>query len=144
MVNLVTNYELNSEIIGGKSYSLIEERQNISIVGKIVVTQKRNNFIVSVCSQNGKVLFSISPGIIGYKKGNRKNPLTYKEVAKVLSDRLKKETTLKYFEVIFKGICRGKNVIVNTLSTSNINIFSITTESFYPKNGCKPKKQRRL
>ena len=144
MVKLLTNYEVTQIHPNTKSYSLIEELQNISILGKIVITQKKNNFIISVCNQLGEVLFTISPGSIGYRKGNRKNPLTYKEVAKELAIRIKKDTVLSNFELIFKGICKGKSVLVNTLIASEVAIFSIVTEHFYPKNGCKPRKQRRL
>jgi len=125
-------------------YNLIEHINKITKIGKIIITQKRNNFIASVTNINGDVLFSESPGTVGYKKSNRKNMMTYKEVIRILSLKISKETDLKYFQLIFKGICKGKRIVLNTLMASNIQLITIISEVFYPKNGCRPKKQRRL
>ena len=136
--NFITNYNIKS------NYNLIEHVNKITKMGKIVVTQKRNNFIVSVTNMNGEVFFTVSPGTIGYKKANRKNMMTYKEVIKILSHKIMKDTDLKYFQLIFKGICKGKRLIVQGLMATNLQVISIVSEVFFPKNGCRPKKQRRL
>ena len=110
----------------------------------IIVTQKKNNFIISITNKNGDVLFSESPGTIGYTKAARKNFYTYQEVLKVLFYKLEANSSIYNFNLVFKGICKGKQNIINTLVNLNVNIISITSEVFYAKNGCRPKKQRRL
>jgi len=136
--NFITNYNNSLD------FNLIEHINKINKIGKIVITQKRNNFIASVTNINGDVLFIETPGSVGYKKSNRKNMMTYKEVIRALSYKIHKETDLKFFQLIFKGICRGKRLVLNSLMASNIRVISIVSEVFYPKNGCRPKKQRRL
>jgi len=136
--NYITNYNNST------NYNLIEHINKINKIGKIVITQKRNNFIASVTNLQGEVLLTESPGTVGYKKANRKNMMTYKEVIRILAFKIKKETNLKYFQLIFKGICKGKRIVINSLMSSKLQVISIISEVFYPKNGCRPKKQRRL
>lgn len=127
------------------NYSLKDTDSSIAYnVYNIIVTQKKNNFIISLTDSKGNVLFSESPGTIGYTKAARKNYYTYQEVLKVLFYKIETNINANYFNLIFKGICKGKQSIINTLVNLNINIISITSEVFYAKNGCRPKKQRRL
>jgi len=125
-------------------FNSISNNQLITSLGKIVVTQKRNNCVISITTLDGKVLLTETPGTIGYKKSARKNPIFLKEVIKILSTKILKKTNFKYFQLIFKGISRNKKIIINSLLLSKIKLFSITSEIFIPKNGCKLKKQRRL
>jgi len=110
----------------------------------IVVTQKKNNFTISVTDENGDLIFWESPGTIGYSKSARKNFYTYQEVSKALSYRMEIFPRDTKYKLIFKGICKGKQSIVNTLSLMGVEITSITSEVFFAKNGCRPRKKRRL
>jgi len=126
------------------SFNLIENIYKITSIGKIIITQKKNNFIVSVTDINGNVLYTESPGTIGYRKSKRKSFYAYSEVIKIIIYKIKKNSNLKNFQIIFRGICKGKKQIIGTISKLDINIYSIVSEVLFPKNGCRPKKQRRL
>ena len=127
-----------------KNYNHIHNRYKINTIGQIIISQKRNNYVINVTRLNGEIIFNQTPGTIGYAKSIRKHIMTYKEVIDIIIYRIQKETKLKYFKLIFKGICKGKRIIINNLMYSKIKIFTINSEIFYPHNGCRPKKQRRL
>lgn len=114
------------------------------VILNIVVTQKKNNFIVSITNNLGEVLLTESPGTIGYSKSARKNFYTYQEVTKAIFSKIDKISKNSSYIVIFKGICKGKQSVINTLTSLGADIRGITSEVFFAKNGCRPKKQRRL
>lgn len=127
------------------NYKLKDNDNSISYnIYNIIITQKKNNFIISLTDNKGNVLFNESPGTIGYTKAARKNFYTYQEVLKVLFYKIDNSSNYKHFNLIFKGLCKGKQSIINTLINLNVNLVSISSEVFYAKNGCRPKKQRRL
>lgn len=125
-------------------FNLIDNANKIDLIGKIVVTQKRNNCVFSITNLQGDVFITETPGTIGYKKSNRKNTMSYKELLRVLVAKARKNTEFTCFQLIFKGMCRNKKFIVSSLINLNVKIFSIVSEVYVPKNGCRAKKQRRL
>jgi len=133
-----------SAISQKQNYNLIENINKIDSIGKIVVTQKRNNCVFSITNLKGDVFITETPGTIGYKKSNRKNIIGYTDLIDIIITKTFKNTNFTSFQIVFKGICKNKKFILNTLVNLNVRILSIVSEIFLPRNGCKTKKQRRL
>ena len=102
-----------------------------------------NNTHVTISDKFGNVLVWQKAGSSGFK-GSRKNTAYAATIAseKVASEVVSMGMTTVSVKV--KGPGAGRESAIRALSTSGLQVTSISDVTPLPHNGCRPKKQRRV
>lgn len=115
-----------------------------SISYLINVVLSPTNTIVSVCDVKGKVLISVSAGLSGLKKFQKKSqPSALVNVFKVLFAKAKFLRN-KPVAINFKNVKRFHESLLLSILKDKIFIKSFQSYNLTPHNGCRPKKIKRI
>ncbi|MDR3078834.1 MAG: 30S ribosomal protein S11 [Rickettsiales bacterium] len=125
---------------GGSSST--RKRRNI-VVGVINITSTFNNTIVSVSDTQGNVIAWASSGKMGFKGSRKSTPYAAQMVVGGAIDKAK-EFGLQTASVIVRGAGSGRESALRALQGSGISVIAITDSTYYPHNGCRPPKRRRM
>ena len=110
-------------------------------VPEVLVTVKANfnNTIVTIADENGEVLATSSPGMIGYS-GARKS--TAYAATRAAEDAVLKAQKygIREGKVYIKGPGPGRNSAVKGLSAAGLKITLLSDITPLPHNGCRPRK----
>jgi small subunit ribosomal protein S11 len=118
------------------------KRRNI-VVGVINISSSFNNVIISITDTQGNVIAWSSAGKSGFK-GSRKSTPYAAQVAVSNAVEKAKEFGLQTATVIVRGAGVGREPALRVLQSSGISIISVTDNTYYPHNGCRPPKRRRM
>ena len=111
--------------------------------GRIYISSSYNNTILSLTDFEGKVLYWVSAGRIGFKGTKKGTAFAASKVAEALSNMVKKMKIIK-IKVFVKGIGSGRESAIRSLVARDLDIVSIKDVTPIPHNGCRPKKPRRV
>ena len=103
-----------------------------------------SNTVVNVTDVRGKVLVSVSEGLIGISKETKQSKST--QMVKIFKTLLVKAGFLKGTAVAvnFKNVKRYQESFVINLLKTKVFIKSIQSFTLIPHNGCRPKKIKKL
>jgi len=102
-----------------------------------------NNTIVTLTDTEGKVIYSVSSGAVGFKGARKATPFAATvTVEKVVQKAL--EIGVKSVEVLIKGPGPGRDAALRVVRAANLKIDLIADVTPIPHNGCRPKKKRRV
>ncbi|GIW63981.1 MAG: 30S ribosomal protein S11 [Patescibacteria group bacterium] len=111
--------------------------------GRVYVTATFNNTLITVTDVEGKVLFTISSGMYGFKGTRKATPyaatITVENALKKAVDEYK----LKSADVYIKGIGPGRDAALRVLRSSDLDINKLVDITPIPHNGVRPPKVRR-
>ncbi|MDR1425784.1 MAG: 30S ribosomal protein S11 [Rickettsiales bacterium] len=124
----------------GLSHS--KKRRNI-VVGVINVMSTFNNTIVSIADTQGNIVAWASSGKMGFK-GSRKSTPYAAQVVMTGAIEKAKEFGLQTANVVVRGAGSGRESALRALQGSGISVIAITDGTYYPHNGCRPPKRRRM
>ena len=102
-----------------------------------------NNTIVTITDENGGVISWASSGSIGYKGSKKKTPFAAGQSAEA-AGKVAYDMGLRKVAVFLKGIGGGRETAIRSLSTTGLEVTSITDVTPVPHNGCRPPKRRRV
>lgn len=115
----------------------------LSYFGIIYVTLSFNNIIISGCDNQGNVLCWASGGSVGYKGSKRSTAVAAVLATEYVVLKLLKNN-IKYVNIYFKGLGKGREGVIRGLRKTNIIINTIADFTEIPHNGCRSSKKRRL
>lgn len=110
--------------------------------GAIVITCLSNNIFLT-CSHNGKLLFKLSSGMVGYKGASK----VTEEAALAICDNLflkLKEKGIDSVKLDFRGVNKGRPILLGQIRKTGLKVTEIMDSTGVPFNGCRPPKARRL
>ncbi len=111
--------------------------------GRVYVTATFNNTLITVTDVEGKVLFTISSGMYGFKGTRKATPyaatITVENALKKAVDEYK----LKSADVYIKGIGPGRDAALRVLRSLDLDINKLVDITPIPHNGVRPPKVRR-
>lgn len=102
-----------------------------------------NNNMVTVSDMKGDVVAWSSAGMHGFK-GARRSTYYAAQVTAEHVARLVKKMGVTGAQVSMRGIGGGRDAAVRAIYKAEIEVFSISYDSYPPHNGCKPRKRRRV
>eukprot|EP00871_Galdieria_phlegrea_P005317 jgi/Galph1/5787/GphlegSOOS_G4468.1 len=119
---------------------------NISLVAKTAIAHvlaTANNTFVTMTTPRGRIMKTVSGGLVGFKKCRRGTSLAgftvgY-EAGKVAKDR-----GYSLVEVQLKGFGIGREAAIQGLNRAGLNIVAFYDVTPVPHNGSRPPKARRL
>jgi small subunit ribosomal protein S11 len=112
--------------------------------GQVHVLATFNNTIISITDDKGSLLTQSSAGGCGFR-GSKKGTAYAAQIASNRAiDTAKNNHGLSKVVVFVKGVGLGRDAAIRALSSSDINIDSITDVTGIPHGGCRPKKARRV
>lgn len=110
--------------------------------GHAFVQASYNNTIVTLTEPNGDVLSWSSSGSNGFKGARKSTPYAAQISAENAAEKAK-VFGLQRVHVYVKGVGSGRVQAVRGLSSSGLDILSITDKTPVPHNGCRKKNTRR-
>lgn len=102
-----------------------------------------NNAIVTITDQSHQTLCWSSSGSSGFKGTRKSTPYAAQVAAKNAAEKAK-EFGMETVDVVIKGIGPGREQAVRGLSSSGMNIESITDVTRLPHGGCRQRRPRRV
>ena len=102
-----------------------------------------NNTIVTITDDNHATLCFSSSGGSGFKGARKSTPYAAQVAAKNAAEK-SKEFGLEVVDVYVKGIGPGREQAVRGLSSSGLDVASITDRTSTPHGGCRKKGARRV
>lgn len=111
--------------------------------GVVRVCATFNNTIVSVTDLKGDVLCWSSAGKNGFKGSRKATPYAAQVATQEVIDHAK-SFGLQTVSVEVSGPGVGREASLRALQASDINVTSITDNTYHPHNGCRPPKRRRV
>ena len=119
-----------------------KKKKNV-ILGNITILVTFNNTIVSVTDGQGNVIAWSSSGKLGFAGSKKATPYVAQLVA---SDAISKakEYGLQTANIIVRGPGAGKESALRALQGSGVSVIKIVDSTYYPHNGCRPSKKRRM
>jgi len=125
-----------------KSTTASKKRRNI-VVGTVTILASFNNTIVSVADTQGNVIAWSSSGKMGFKGSRKSTPYAAQMVTTNAIEKAK-EYGFQTANVIVRGPGVGRESALRSLQGSGVSVLSITDNTYYPHNGCRPPKRRRM
>lgn len=104
----------------------------------------KNNTRLTLTSQEGGVIYTITPGNLGIKKGARSAPGNAYDLISTLTVKLQELKITRIHNIFFKGLGPGRYQTLRALRKLPCKIRTIKEITSFPFNGCRPKKPRRL
>ncbi len=102
-----------------------------------------NNTIVSISESNGNIVCWSSSGSLGFKGSKKATPYA----AQVATQKVigaAKERGLQSVYIKVRGPGVGREAALRAIQASGITVFSIKDITYFPHNGCRPAKKRRV
>jgi small subunit ribosomal protein S11 len=125
-----------------KTVKTKKKRKVSSAKGKAFITSSFNNTIVTITDDKGQVINWASAGIAGFKGSRKSTPFAAQMTSEKAGSAAKDMGLLKV-DVFIKGPGAGRDSAIRALSTSGLEVLSITDVSPIAHNGCRPPKRRR-
>ena len=110
--------------------------------GRAYISSSFNNTIVTLTDDKGSALNWASAGTAGFKGSRKSTPFAAQTTAEKAAAAAKDMGLLKV-DVFVKGPGAGRENAIRALSTSGLEVLSITDVSPVAHNGCRPPKRRR-
>ena len=110
--------------------------------GMAFIHASYNNTIVTLTEPNGNVIAWSSAGASGFKGARKATPYAAQISAENAAERAKLYG-LERVHVYVKGVGSGREQAIRGLSSSGIDVISISDTTPIPHNGCRKKKTRR-
>lgn len=112
--------------------------------GQVHVLATFNNTIISITDDKGSLLTQSSAGSCGFR-GSKKGTAYAAQIASSKAiDAVKNNHGLSRANVYVKGVGLGRDAAIRAMSSSDINIESVTDVTGIAHGGCRPKKARRV
>ncbi|MBR2141588.1 MAG: 30S ribosomal protein S11 [Rickettsiales bacterium] len=124
-----------------KTTTASKKRRNI-VVGTVNILATFNNTIVSISDTQGNVIAWSSSGKMGFKGSRKSTPYAAQMVASNAVEKAK-EYGFQTANVIIRGAGVGRESALRALQSNDVAVLSITDDTYYPHNGCRPPKRRR-
>jgi small subunit ribosomal protein S11 len=121
----------------------ISKKKRTVTSGTVKVCATFNNTIISIVDNKGEVLCWSSAGKNGFK-GSRKATPYAAQIATQEALELAKPYGLQTVSVEVSGPGVGREASLRALQSSDVNVTSIIDNTYYPHNGCRPPKRRRV
>jgi small subunit ribosomal protein S11 len=141
-----SNSNTNNSSSGGrvkKSSSAGNKKKRNIVVGTISILASFNNTIVSISDTQGNVIAWSSSGKMGFKGSRKSTPYAAQLVMTNAIDKAK-EYGFQTASIIIRGPGVGRESALRALQGSGVSVISITDNTYYPHNGCRPPKRRRM
>lgn len=110
----------------------------------LVVKCTKNNMRFTLINLKGDIIYTLTPGRMGYRKRARKLPINIYETTHAFCLRLKDFNLDGIQTIYFKGISRHRNQFLKAFKHHKFYVLRISDITSYPFNGCRPRKARRL
>ncbi|MDR2077871.1 MAG: 30S ribosomal protein S11 [Rickettsiales bacterium] len=120
----------------------MKKKRNI-VVGIINILSSFNNTMVSITDTQGNVIAWSSSGKMNFKGSRKSTPYAAQIVVDNAIEKAK-EFGLQTATVIVRGSGSGREAALRAIQGSGISVISITDSTYYPHNGCRPPKRRRM
>ena len=111
--------------------------------GMAFVHASYNNTIVTLTEPSGDVIAWSSAGASGFKGARKATPYAAQISAENAAEKAK-AYGLERVHVYVKGVGSGREQAIRGLSSSGIDVISISDTTPIPHNGCRKKKTRRV
>lgn len=111
--------------------------------GKVFIHASLNNTILTVTDEKGNVITWLSAGSIGFTGPKKSTPFAASKVAEAIAEKVKKSGPIK-IDVFVRGVGKGRDSAVRSLSAKGFEILSIKDVTPIPHNGPRPRKVRRI
>ena len=118
------------------------DRKNIS-VGVAHVNSTFNNTMVTITDTQGNTISWSSAGLKGFKGSRKSTPYAAQLVTSNAVEKAK-EYGFQTANVIVRGPGVGRESALRALQGSGIAVLSIVDNTYYPHNGCRSPKKRRM
>ncbi|GIW62476.1 MAG: 30S ribosomal protein S11 [Patescibacteria group bacterium] len=112
-------------------------------MGRVYVTATFNNTLITVTDGEGKVLFTMSSGMFGFKGTRKATPYAATITIENALKRAIDEYKLKTADVYLKGIGPGRDAALRVLKSLDLDINQLVDITPIPHNGVRPPKVRR-
>ena len=104
------------------------------------------NTLLTITSESGKTLKTISAGTVGFNKARRSSPFAALQVSQKagawIQDDAKAEKTSTH--LFFKGLGQNRASVLKGFHASRCTLKDIYETTLMPHNGCRPAKRRRV
>jgi small subunit ribosomal protein S11 len=121
----------------------VNRKKKSILAGVVHIYATFNNTIISITDMQGNLICWSSAGKHGFK-GSRKATPYAAQVATQSAIIAAKECGLQTAIVEIVGPGVGREASLRALQASDINVTSIVDTTYYPHNGCRPAKRRRV
>jgi small subunit ribosomal protein S11 len=111
--------------------------------GDVHISATFNNIIISITNKTGQVISWSSAGKMGFR-GSKKNTPYAAQLAAADCAKVAMDAGMKRADVFVKGPGGGREGAIRSISTSGIEVTTITDVTPLPHNGCRPPKKRRV
>lgn len=134
--------ESNRDSIATAAKSVRVSKQHIEN-GRVYIQASINNTIITVTDDKGNVIAWLSAGSVGFSGPKKATPFAAAKVAEAIAEKVQKSGPVRV-DIFIRGIGKGRDSAVRTLSAKGFDILSINDVTPIPHNGPRPKKVRRV
>lgn len=111
--------------------------------GRIYINATFNNTLITVTNDQGGVITWMSAGSLGFSGPKKATPFAASKVAEAIAEKVKKSGPVSV-DIFVRGIGKGRDSAVRSLSAKGFNILSVKDVTPIPHNGPRPRKVRRV
>lgn len=111
--------------------------------GRVYIHVSYNNTILTLTDMEGRVISSLSTGMLGFSGPKRSTSYAAIQTAKALAAKVE-PTGLKDVEVYIKGVGSGREAAIRALSGEGLNVTLIKDITPIAFGGPRPPKPRRV
>jgi len=111
--------------------------------GHIYIQASSNNTIMTVTDEKGNTIAWLSAGSVGFTGPKKATPFAASKVSEAIAEKVKRSGPIKV-DVFVRGIGKGRDSAIRTLSAKGFEITSIKDVTPVPHNGPRPRKVRRI
>lgn len=112
--------------------------------GQVHVLATFNNTIVTFTDAQGSALTSSSSGACGFRGSKKGTAYAAQVAADKAATAAKQQYGFSKAEVFVKGVGLGRDAVVRSLASHDIQVESITDVTGLPHGGVRPRKARRV
>jgi small subunit ribosomal protein S11 len=111
--------------------------------GLVKIKATFNNTIITITDVQGRVLGTISAGMVGFKGSKKSTPFAAGSAAEKLAQKIKDLYGMMEVEIFVKGPGSGFDSAAKMLGTI-FRVEALHEVTPLPHNGCRPRKRRRV
>ena len=112
--------------------------------GQLHVLATFNNTLVTFTDRSGGVLVSSSAGACGFRGSKKSTAYAAQVAAEKAAESVKQMHGMSKVDVYVKGVGLGREAVVRSMPSQDIQVESITDVTGIPHGGCRPRKARRV
>jgi len=104
------------------------------------------NTLLTITSESGKTLKTISAGTVGFNKARRSSPFAALQVAQSAGSWIQDDTKgeKSNIHLFFKGLGQNRASVLKGFHASRCTLKDIYETTLMPHNGCRTAKRRRV